>query len=65
MNYKELNVMRYTDWMITTPIMLLVLCLVFGYNNKNCNECKLFLTYYANEFCNACVWICWRGWIIK
>ena len=33
-DYKEINITRYTDWMITTPIMLLVLCLVFGYNNK-------------------------------
>ena len=22
LNYKEINVTRYTDWMITTPIML-------------------------------------------
>ena len=34
LNYKEINITRYTDWMITTPIMLLVLCLVFAYNNK-------------------------------
>ena len=32
LNYKEINFTRYTDWMITTPIMLLVLCLVFVYN---------------------------------
>lgn len=34
MNYKEINVTRYTDWAITTPIMLLVLCLAFLYNSK-------------------------------
>lgn len=31
--YSYLNETRYTDWMITTPIMLLVLCLAFQYNN--------------------------------
>jgi len=34
MNYREINFTRYTDWMITTPIMLLVLCLVFAYNSN-------------------------------
>ena len=33
-NYKQINIDRYTDWMITTPLMLLVLCLVFVYNTK-------------------------------
>jgi bacteriorhodopsin len=33
-NYKEININRYLDWAITTPVMLLVLCLVFVYNNK-------------------------------
>ena len=33
-NYKEINVNRYMDWSITTPIMLLVLLLAFGYNTK-------------------------------
>ena len=32
--YKQINIDRYTDWMITTPLMLLVLCLVFVYNTK-------------------------------
>ena len=31
-DYKQINIDRYTDWMITTPLMLLVLCLVFVYN---------------------------------
>jgi bacteriorhodopsin len=34
-SYKEININRYTDWMITTPLMLLVLCLVFVYNTKS------------------------------
>ena len=33
-NYKEINVNRYVDWAITTPIMLWVLILAFCYNNK-------------------------------
>lgn len=43
LNYKEINVTRYTDWMITTPIMLLVLCLVFGHNNKTVMKASFFL----------------------
>ena len=31
---KKINVTRYVDWMITTPIMLLVLVLAFQYNSK-------------------------------
>lgn len=43
-DYKQININRYTDWMITTPLMLLVLCLVFVYNS----ESKLRLgTYFV------------------
>tara|TARA_Y100000389_G_scaffold203977_1_gene254358 strand:+ start:488 stop:1180 length:693 start_codon:yes stop_codon:yes gene_type:complete len=31
---KEINDTRYTDWAISTPLMLLVLCLVLGMENK-------------------------------
>lgn len=34
LDYKEIIVNRYTDWMITTPLMLLVLCLALVYNTK-------------------------------
>jgi len=34
LDYKEINLTRYIDWAITTPVMLLVLCLVFVYNSK-------------------------------
>lgn len=34
-NYREINDMRYTDWSITTPIMLLVLVLVLLYNTNS------------------------------
>jgi bacteriorhodopsin len=33
-SYEKINVNRYTDWAITTPIMLLVLVLAFLYNTK-------------------------------
>ena len=32
LDYKQINVTRYTDWAITTPIMLLVLVLAVLYN---------------------------------
>jgi len=31
-DYKSINLNRYVDWSITTPIMLLVLILAFRYN---------------------------------
>ena len=31
---EKINNMRYTDWFITTPFMLLALCIVLGYENK-------------------------------
>ena len=33
-DYEKINVTRYVDWSITTPIMLLVLVLAFLYNSK-------------------------------
>ena len=31
---EKINNMRYTDWFITTPFMLLALSMVLGYENK-------------------------------
>jgi bacteriorhodopsin len=31
---EKINNMRYSDWIISTPLMLLVLCLVLGYENN-------------------------------
>ena len=31
---EKINDMRYTDWAISTPLMLLVLCMVLGMENK-------------------------------
>ena len=50
LNYKEINFTRYTDWMITTPIMLLVLCLVFAYNSKTQLTAIMFLIILVLNF---------------
>lgn len=34
LEYNELNKVRYIDWFITTPLMLLVLCLALNYSDK-------------------------------
>lgn len=33
-NYKDINETRYTDWFITTPLMILALMIALSYNNK-------------------------------
>jgi hypothetical protein len=33
-NWKELTIVRYMDWSITTPMMLIVLCVALAYNIK-------------------------------
>lgn len=42
-NYKDINVNRYVDWSITTPIMLLVLILAFCYNTGQSVYLQTFL----------------------
>jgi bacteriorhodopsin len=39
-DYKSINLNRYVDWCITTPIMLLVLILAFRYNSNNKAQVK-------------------------
>ena len=34
-DWKEMTQLRYMDWVITTPMMLLVLCGTLAYNNKS------------------------------
>jgi bacteriorhodopsin len=41
-DFDYINQTRYTDWFITTPLMLLALCLVLTYQNKT----KLHFTSY-------------------
>jgi bacteriorhodopsin len=42
-DYKKINMTRYLDWAITTPIMLLVLCLAFLFNTGGRLKFKTFL----------------------
>lgn len=47
---EKINVMRYIDWSITTPFMLLVLSMVLGYENKVIVKFKPFLLTLAFNF---------------
>ena len=49
-DYREINVTRYVDWFITTPIMLLVLCLAFLYNTGGSLHFGTFLKILALNF---------------
>tara|TARA_Y100000591_G_C21787565_1_gene674677 strand:- start:119 stop:838 length:720 start_codon:yes stop_codon:yes gene_type:complete len=49
-DYRKINMTRYVDWFITTPIMLLVLCLAFLYNTKGKLNFFTFLTILAINF---------------
>ena len=49
-DYNKINMTRYTDWAITTPIMLLVLCLAFLYNTGGRLKFQTFLTILAINF---------------
>lgn len=40
--YEEINLNRYIDWSITTPLMLLALCMVLGLEN---DKSLFFITY--------------------
>lgn len=42
-DWKEITQLRYIDWNITTPMMLLVLCLVLSMNSKTVIHISTFL----------------------
>ena len=44
LNWDKINTYRYVDWSITTPIMLLVLCMFLANNSKTAIH---FLTYFS------------------
>ena len=46
-DYEEINKLRYTDWAITTPIMLLVLLLALLFNIKKKNSGPSGLSFYT------------------
>jgi len=43
LDFKQINILRYNDWMITTPLMILTLSLVLSLNSG----VKLRLAYFA------------------
>ena len=49
-DYRQLNLTRYVDWFITTPIMLLVLCLAFLYNSGGKLSFATFLIILSMNF---------------
>jgi bacteriorhodopsin len=50
-DYKEINVMRYNDWYITTPLMILVVMLSLSYNKgKYSVPIGLFLSAVALNY---------------
>jgi hypothetical protein len=50
MPIEKINTMRYSDWVITTPFMLLALSMVLGYENKVAVRIYPFLLTLAFNF---------------
>ena len=49
-NYRTINITRYTDWFITTPIMLLVLVLALVYNTGESLQLSKFVIILLLNF---------------
>tara|TARA_B110000908_G_C10154092_1_gene402786 strand:+ start:52 stop:726 length:675 start_codon:yes stop_codon:yes gene_type:complete len=49
-DYKKINITRYVDWAITTPIMLLVLCLAFLFNSGGRLKFQTYLKILIMNF---------------
>jgi bacteriorhodopsin len=49
-DWKEINALRYVDWAMTTPLMLLALSLVLSGNIKKVLTLSLFLTIVALDY---------------
>lgn len=49
-DYKEINDMRYNDWFITTPLMILVIMLSLSYNNKESVHIGTYITAVLLNF---------------
>ena len=61
---EEINDNRYTDWAISTPIMILVLCLVLGMENKHSKLLEILINIII-QFLNVGCWISRRKWNIN
>lgn len=57
-DYSEINQTRYTDWFITTPLMLLVLCLVLSYNTGGRVRLSIYLSIILMNFL-----MLWMGYL--
>jgi bacteriorhodopsin len=49
-DWSEITKLRYLDWAITTPMMLLALCLVLSYNSKTVIHLPVILTIIALNY---------------
>lgn len=58
-DYPTVNKMRYTDWFITTPLMLLALCLVLSNNNGSVLHLPIYVIILLLNF--AMLWIGYKG----
>lgn len=58
-DYPTVNKMRYTDWFITTPLMLLALCLVLANNNGSNVRLPIYAIVLLSNF--AMLWIGYKG----
>jgi bacteriorhodopsin len=58
-DYPTVNKTRYTDWFITTPLMLLALCLVLANNNGSNVRLSIYVIVLLLNF--AMLWIGYKG----
>jgi bacteriorhodopsin len=49
-DWSEITKLRYIDWSITTPMMLLALCLVLSYNSKTVIHLPIILSIVALNY---------------
>ena len=49
-DWSEITKLRYLDWAITTPMMLLALCLVLSYNSKTVIHLPVILSIVALNY---------------
>jgi bacteriorhodopsin len=50
LNWNEINKLRYIDWSITTPIMLLVLCIALSEHSEVMDYKFYFIYYYVYNY---------------
>lgn len=58
-DYASVNKTRYTDWFITTPLMLLALCLVLANNNSSAVRLPIYATIIVLN--SLMLWFGYKG----